>query len=114
MLAATISTFAAVDRAKAACDPVSPIVGTNVTVTCTGTTDNQNDPFGYGSVTDSGNTINVLSGASVTGTDVGVLMHDGTVNNDGLIEATGGGGSVAAVLREVLPKAALKTFGAEK
>jgi hypothetical protein len=46
MLAATISTFAAVDRAKAACDPVSPIVGTNVTVTCTGTTDNQNDPFG--------------------------------------------------------------------
>jgi outer membrane autotransporter protein len=89
MLAAAISTFAAVDRAEAACDPVSPIVGTNVTVTCTGTTDNQNDPVGYGNLTDSGNTINVLSGASVTGTVDGVALHDGTINNDGLIEATG-------------------------
>jgi hypothetical protein len=86
MLAATISTFAAVDRAKAACDPVSPV--NNTTVTCTGPTVGQNGNIGYGSVTDSGNTINVLSGASVTGTDVGVLMQDGTVNNDGLIEAT--------------------------
>jgi outer membrane autotransporter protein len=90
MLAAAISTFAAIDRAEAACDPVSPIVGTNVTVTCTGTTDGQNGAIGYGTATDTGNTINVLSGASVTGTGLGILLQDGTINNDGLIEATGG------------------------
>ena len=90
MLAVMISTLAAVDRAEAKCDPESPV--NDRTVTCTGTTDGQNGNAGYGSVIDSGNTINVLSGASVTGTLEGLLLHDGTINNDARIEATGDGG----------------------
>src|SRR5216684_4047170 len=88
MLAVTISTLAMVDRAEAKCDPESPV--NDKIVTCTGTTDGQNGngTIGYGTNTDIGNTINVLSGASVTGTLEGVLLHDGTINNDGLIEAT--------------------------
>jgi hypothetical protein len=89
MLAATIAMLAMVGQAEAKCDPVSPV--NDKTVTCTGTTDGQNGngTIGYGTETDSGNTINVLSGASVTGTIEGVLLHDGTINNDGLIEARG-------------------------
>jgi len=89
MLAVTISTLAAIDRAEAKCDPVSPVH--DKTVTCTGATDGQNGngTIGYGTKTDSGNTINVLSGASVTGTVEGVLLQNGTINNDGLIQATG-------------------------
>jgi len=84
-----LASFAMSGRAKAVCTPTSPVNDT--TVTCTGTTDGQNGTAGYGSDTDSGNTINVLSGASVTGTVEGVLLHDGTINNDGRIEATGDG-----------------------
>src|SRR5882724_6235895 len=82
-LALLIAPFAAAERAQAACAPTSPV--NNATVTCTGTTNNQNNPFGYGTVADTGNTINVQSGASVTGTDVGVVFHDGTINNVGSI-----------------------------
>jgi len=84
-----LASFAMSGRAEAVCTPTSPVNDT--TVTCTGTTDGQNGTAGYGSDTDSGNTINVLSGASVTGTVEGVLLHDGTINNDGRIEATGDG-----------------------
>jgi hypothetical protein len=84
-----IALVAPVDRAEAACDPASPV--NNVTVTCAGATNNQNGIAGYGTRTDTGNTINVLSGASVTGTSTGVQFHDGAVNNSG--EITGGGGS---------------------
>src|SRR6266849_9631305 len=92
MLAVSFSTLAMVDRAEAKCDPESPV--NDKIVTCTGTTDGQNGngTIGYGTNTDIGNTINVLSGASVTGTLAGVLLHDGTINNDGLIEATGDNG----------------------
>jgi hypothetical protein len=91
MLAVTIAALAMAGQADAACDPVSPITINGAIVTCTGATDGQNGngTIGYGTETDSGNTINVLSGASVTGTLEGVLLHDGTINNDGLIEATG-------------------------
>ena len=98
MLAVTISTLAMVDRAEAKCDPESPV--NDKIVTCTGTTDGQNGngTIGYGTNTDIGNTINVLSGASVTGTLEGVLLHDGTINNDGLIEATGSNaGAIVAI-----------------
>src|SRR5947208_1501528 len=86
-LALLIAPFAAVERAQAACDPTSP--RDNATVTCTGTT--KNDPFGYGSRDDTGNTINVQSGASVTGTNAGLVFHDGTVNNFGTVSSAGTG-----------------------
>jgi hypothetical protein len=67
MIAVTISTFAALDRAEAACDPVtssvSPLIGT--TVTCTGTT-------GYGVEEDQRNTINANAG-TITGGMAAVL-----------------------------------------
>jgi hypothetical protein len=88
-----IAPFAAIDRAAAACDPSSPV--NNATVTCTGTTTNQNGTNGYGSLTDAGNTINVVSAASVTGTatGAGLLFQVGKVNNFGTITggATGAG-----------------------
>ncbi|MEH2591101.1 autotransporter outer membrane beta-barrel domain-containing protein [Bradyrhizobium sp. AZCC 1721] len=87
-LAPLIALAAPVDRAEAACDPASP--ASNVTVTCTGTTTNANGFDGYGSFTDSGNTINVLSGGLVAGTDIGLVFNDGTVNNFGTIAATAG------------------------
>ena len=89
-LALSTVSFAALERAEAACTPNSPV--SNTTVTCSGTTTNQNGPtFGYGNAVDVGNTINVQSGASVTGDEVGLIFHNGTVNNLGLIEATGAG-----------------------
>ena len=72
-LAPLIALVAAVDRAEAACDPVSPV--SNVTVTCTGTTTNANGTNGYGTDTDNGNTYNITSGASVSGTDNGLIFY---------------------------------------
>jgi hypothetical protein len=82
-LAPLIALVAAVDRAEAACDPVSPV--SNVTVTCTGTTTNANGTNGYGTSSDTtgdtGNTYNIVSGASVSGTDNGLRFFTlGTVN----------------------------------
>ena len=48
-LALLIAPFAAVERAQAECAPTSPV--DNATVACTGTTNNQNGTFGYGSYT---------------------------------------------------------------
>ena len=67
-LAPLIALVAPIDRAEAACDPASPV--NNGTVTCTGTTIDQNGPDGYGSSTDKGNTYNFLSGASVAGNEL--------------------------------------------
>lgn len=78
-------------RAEAACTPTAPV--NNTTVTCTGTTTNQNGTDGYGTQNDRGNTINVASGASVTGTGNGVLLFSGTVNNSGTITAQGASGT---------------------
>jgi len=89
MSALLLASFAMSGRAEAVCTPTSPV--SNAQVVCTDATDGQNGTAGYGSNTDSGNTINVLSGASVTGTVFGVLQQDGTINNDGRIEATGDG-----------------------
>ena len=97
-LAPLIALAAAVDRAEAACDPVSPV--SNVTVTCTGTTTNANGTNGYGTDTDSGNTYNVTSGASVSGTGNGLIFRTlGTVNNFGTI--TGAGANRSGILGEV-------------
>jgi outer membrane autotransporter protein len=74
----------------------SPV--TNSIVTCTGTTLNQNMPFGfgvgYGTFTENGDTIDVQSGASVTGDAQGFGLEDGnTVNNSGTI--TGGNAGIS-------------------
>ena len=96
-LAALIALAAPMDRAEAACDPVSPV--DNVTVTCTGTTTNQNGVNGYGSggdatPSDNGNTYNIVSGASLTGTRSGLLVGRALIiNNFGTIT----GGSVDGV-----------------
>src|SRR5215467_5643676 len=79
-----IAPFVAIDRAAAACDPPSPV--NNATVTCSGITTNQNGNNGYGAGNDTGNTINVQSGASVTGTTNGMRFTTGTVNNLGTIK----------------------------
>src|SRR4051812_19862182 len=87
-----IAVVASMDRAEAACDPASPV--DNVTVTCTGTTTNQNGVNGYGSggdatPRDNGNTYNIVSGASLTGTRNGLLVGRALIiNNFGTI--TGG------------------------
>jgi hypothetical protein len=101
-------------HANAACAPTAPV--NNTTVTCTGVTNNQNDPAGYGTRTENGLTINVESGASVTGTrfgvsvdgngasntinnlgtisgfDQGVVARVATINNSGLIDSSGNRG----------------------
>src|SRR5215213_7604389 len=74
------------EQARAICTP--PSTGTPVTdtiVTCTGTTINQNNNIGYGLTPDTGNIYNIVTGASLTGRDVGLLFNFGTVNNDGAI-----------------------------
>jgi len=95
-LAPLIAMIAPFDRAKAACAPASPV--NNVTVTCTGTTTNANGTNGYGTSTsragDTGNTYNIVSGATVSGTDNGLSFFDqGTVNNSGTITGAGAEGS---------------------
>jgi hypothetical protein len=104
-LAPLIALVAPADRAEAACDITSPV--NNVTVTCTGTTTNANGTNGYGTGSigafggDTGNTYNIVSGASVSGTNNGlVFFTSGTVNNSGTITGAGTGGS--GVLGEVV------------
>ena len=71
-----------IDRAEAACTPPSPV--SNTIVTCSGAT---NSTTGFGTVTDTGNTYNILTGASVTGVSGGLTFASGTVNNSGDISA---------------------------
>jgi hypothetical protein len=70
------------EAARAACDPAA---GSNVTATCTGTTVNQNAPHGYGTGVENNLNVTVVSGASVTGTNVGIFFNTGTVTNFGTI-----------------------------
>jgi hypothetical protein len=72
-------------QAQAACTPDAP--ANNTTVTCTGTTTG-----GYGNFQDTGNTYNVVSGASVAGVDSGLLFRSGAVDNSGTISTTANGG----------------------
>jgi autotransporter-associated beta strand protein len=76
------------DAALAVCTPTSPV--DNATVSCTGTTIDQNLAAGYGTSTDTGNVITVAAGASVTGTGSrdGLIFDTATVLNYGTI--TGG------------------------
>src|SRR5262245_773851 len=86
-LALPITTTALTGNANAACAPAAPV--DNTTVTCSGPTSNQNDPNGYGTGSENGLTINVETGASVTGRNAGINLSDGfssginTINNLG-------------------------------
>ena len=82
-LAPLIAPLAGFDRAEAACDATSPV--NNTVVTCTGTTTDANGTTGFGDRFDNGNTYNIVSGASVTGTFDGLAFGRGTVNNSGTI-----------------------------
>jgi len=75
----------------AACTPPT---GNNTTVTCSGVTINQGPGIntGYGDSTQNGVTINIQSGASVTGTSTGIdLNNNNTINNAGTINTNGVG-----------------------
>ena len=95
-----LSPFALVEVAEAACGPASPV--NNTIVTCSGTTNNQNDPNGFGTTTDTGNTINVQTGAIVTGTQFGIEASTTTISNSGTIGSTDpNGAAVHAATAEV-------------
>ncbi len=87
-MALGLAPFAAIGQAEAACTPAVPADGD--VVTCSGTTTNQNDPIGYDFTANDG-TVNVLSGASVTGTNFAIdVEHRGTVNNAGSLTGSTG------------------------
>lgn len=96
-LAPLIALASPIERAEAACAPASPV--DNAIVECTGATTDQNGANGYGSggfatPSDNGNTYNIVSGASLTGTRIGLLFGRALViNNFGTIT----GGSVDGV-----------------
>jgi uncharacterized protein with beta-barrel porin domain len=87
LLILALATF---DRAQAAnnCDATAPV--DNTIITCSGATVNANGTDGYGTNSDTGNTYNILSGASITGTNFGLRFNTlGTVNNSGTITGAG-------------------------
>ncbi len=94
-LALPVTTVALTGNANAACAPAAPV--TDSTVTCTGMTNNQNGTIGFGDIADARNTINVIAGASVTGTNLGmrltgsgIFANAETVNNFGAISGADG------------------------
>jgi len=95
-------SFTASERAAAECTPQPP---DNKTVICTGATGTGNSPVGYGTDTDTGNTITVQPGASVTGA-TGLLFKDGTVINRGTIS-----GRIIGIGSAVTNSADVRNFG---
>jgi len=73
--------------AWAQCTPATPAPGpggapvSGTTVTCSGTVTNQNNPNGYGTGLETNNTINVQTGATVTGTNNGLAIGDNNIVN---------------------------------
>jgi uncharacterized protein with beta-barrel porin domain len=82
--------LALAEHAQAACTPEPP--ANNSLATCTGTTTNQTGTDGYGTVALSSNSISVVSGASVTGTDNGIVFQTGNITNAGSISGANGRG----------------------
>src|SRR5438309_1994270 len=89
-LAAASTWLLTASGAWAACAPAAPV--SNTTVTCSGTTTDQNPPNGYGTGVENNLTINVQTGASVSGTGVGAAGIDVSnaviVNNSGAVSGT--------------------------
>ena len=92
-----VTTSALTGHVNAGCAPATPV--TDTTVTCTGATYNQNGTSGYGDANSTRNTINVANGASVTGTNVGIVTNGfffgsfsdaTTINNFGVISGATG------------------------
>jgi uncharacterized protein with beta-barrel porin domain len=89
---AVVSGAAALQPMPASAQGCTPTTGSNITVTCTGATVNQGPGIntGYGNSTQNGLTINVQSGASVTGTSTGIdVNNNNTINNLGTITTNG-------------------------
>jgi uncharacterized protein with beta-barrel porin domain len=92
VLAIVFATLAAAPPAWAACTPAT---GSNITVTCSGATLNQGPGAntGYGDSTQNGLMLTVQSGASVTGTSIGIdVNNNNTITNLGTITTAGSGG----------------------
>ena len=108
-VAGTVTLLAAplgvIDRAEAACTPPTSVAtpANNTTVTCTGTTTDQNADnvttfAGYGTGLETGITVDVQTGASVTSSSstpltAGILISSGTVNNLGAVTVAGTNGT---------------------
>ena len=104
MLAAAISTFAAVDRAEAECLP--PSTASSATVNCSGDTTNSSPDAqsGYGTFDDNNNTYTIEADATVTGDDTGVKFGTGATFNvsgaiKGAIVGIGGGDATINITR---------------
>jgi len=94
-----------IDRAEAACTPPTSVAtpANNTTVTCTGATTDQNADnvatfAGYGTGLETGITVDVQTGASVTSSSstpltAGILISSGTVNNLGAVTVAGTNGT---------------------
>jgi uncharacterized protein with beta-barrel porin domain len=90
-----VAVLAMTTAANAACAPpavnaTNPAPGT--TVTCSGATADQNVIAGYGTGDQTGITINVAPGATVTGTvNYGIFVQDAAINNSGGVTGTNQG-----------------------
>ena len=85
-LSAVVLAFGVWLDATAALAACAPVAANGVTVVCSGNTVNQNDPDGFGTGVEDNVTIEVLSGASVTGTDDGIDLRDNaTIDNAGAV-----------------------------
>src|SRR3954452_22778019 len=79
-LALALAVMTMAGEAQAVCTQVS------ATVTCAGTTTDQQPPDGFGTSNDVGNTIAVNAGAIVQSTAAsGIVFSTGTVNNLGTV-----------------------------
>ncbi|WP_371507482.1 autotransporter domain-containing protein [Bradyrhizobium sp. ORS 285] len=75
----------------------TPAAADNVTASCSGTTANQGggapgtsgSTFGYGTGSERGVAVNIASGATVTGANAGLNIHDGSIINAGAITGIG-------------------------
>lgn len=90
LLASTLLMPFYLDRAQAACAPDPP--ADNATASCTGPTTDQSGTNGYGTISLSNNTITVQPGASVIGTDNGIVLSTGSVANFGSISTASNNG----------------------
>lgn len=99
---ATAAAFAAMPLlstpAQAVCNPAA---ANNVSATCTGVTTDQDGTNGYGSAAIDNLAVNVVQGASVTGTSYGIRFNTGTVVNSGTITGINDRGIFGAVSASV-------------